>query len=263
MTTAIYARVSTSKQANDRQVKSCRSQLSEEEFENHELYADIGSGAKEDREEIQRLISDIEKEKIDKIVTWEISRIGRKLSFVSKFIDLCVEHDVQLETVNDMFPGIKPGNDIFDKMINQFTAWMMEFEREMIRERVQSGVNQAIEKGKWVGRPPYGFTTNDDGYVQIKAEDYLAMQQAVERALSNTDESINKIATSFGVPQSSLDRIVKDEEKRKLYLYGETEEERLTRAVKESEVEPEAEISKLAQKMQKLEEKLEEKEDEE
>lgn len=236
----------------------CKDQLSESELENYDLYADIGSGAKEDREEIQRLISDIKSGEVDKIVTAEISRIGRKLSFVSQFIDLCTEHEVQLETVKDMFPGIKPGNDIFDKMINQFTAWMMEFEREMIRERVQSGVNKAIREGKWVGRPPYGFTTNEEGYLQIKAEDYLAMQQAVERALSDTDETINKIATSFGVPQSSLDRIVKDEEKRKLYLYGETEEERLSRAVKESEVEPEAEISQLAKKVQKLEEKLNE-----
>lgn len=251
--TGIYVRVSTTKQSNDRQIENCREHLSDEERKNHKLYADIGSGADPDRNDIQRLRQDIRDGKIEKVVTWEISRIGRNLSFVSQFIDLCVEENVELETVNDAFPGVRPDNDIFSKMINQLIAWMTEFERAMIKERVQSGVNRAIEQGKWVGRPPYGFTTDEDGYLTIKTDDYLAMQYAVERALSDSDDSINRIATAFGVPQSSLDRIVKDREKQQLYLSGDTEDKRVTEALEEAEIKPSKVLTDLKSRVEALE----------
>lgn len=241
--TAIYVRVSTTKQSNDRQLQECQKAVKGE----HEVYADIGSGSNPNRDDIKRLIEDIEAGEIDRVVCWEISRIGRKLSFVSQFIDLCTEEGVELETVNDMFPGIRPGNDIFDNMINQLMAWMMEFEREMIRERVQSGVNKAIEEGKWVGRPPYGFTTNDDGYLQIKSEDYLAMQQAVEDAILS-NKSLNSIAIAYNVPASSLHTIASNEEKRDLYLYGDSYDDRIDVVVSERA----SESSKLGEIEQRL-----------
>lgn len=246
--TAIYVRVSTTKQSNDRQLEECQKEVEGE----HEIYADIGSGSNPNRDDIQRLIEDIEAGEVDKVVSWEISRIGRKLSFVSQFIDLCTEEGVELDTVNDMFPGIRPGNDIFDNMINQLMAWMMEFEREMIRERVQSGVNRAIDEGKWVGRPPYGFTTDDDGYLQMKSEDYLAMQQAVERVVL-TDESVNSTATAFGVPASSLHTIVNDEEKVELYLSGEHDDRRLARAVDNGDIEPDGELEHIKKRLDEIE----------
>lgn len=251
--TAIYVRVSTTKQSNDRQLEACQKEVKGD----HEVYADIGSGSKPDRDDIQRLIDDIEAGKVDRVVSWEISRIGRKLSFVSQFIDLCTEEGVELDTVNDMFPGIRPGNDIFDNMINQLMAWMMEFEREMIRERVQSGVNKAINEGKWVGRPPYGFTTNDDGYLQMKSEDYLAMQQAVERVVL-TDESVNSTAITFDVPASSLHTIVNDEEKVELYLSGEHDDIRLARAVDGEDSKSAGELNQIKERLNELEDSIQE-----
>jgi DNA invertase Pin-like site-specific DNA recombinase len=110
---------------------------------------------------------------------------------------------------------------------------MMEYEREMIRQRIQSGVTRAIEQGKWVGRPPYGFSTNDDGYLQIEPENYLAMQSAIEYAKNNPDESVNGIARAHDVPQSTLDRALKNEEKAALYLEGDANDERVTDAIEE------------------------------
>ena len=234
-----------------RQLEECQKEVEGE----HEIYAEIGSGSNPNRDDIQRLIEDIEAGKVDKVMSWEISRIGRKLSFVSQFIDLCTEEGVELETVNDMFPGIRPGNDIFDNMINQLMAWMMEFEREMIRERVQSGVNKAIDEGKWVGRPPYGFTTDDDGYLQMKSEDYLAMQQAVERVVL-TDESVNSTATAFNVPTSSLHTIVNDEEKVELYLYGSYNDSRVAHALNEGDIEQNGELNQLKNRLKDLEDSV-------
>jgi len=43
-----------------------------------------------------------------------------------------------------------------------FSAWMMEFEREMTLKRVRSGIRQTIDEVIWVGRPPYGFVTDPE-----------------------------------------------------------------------------------------------------
>lgn len=248
MTTAIYARVSTDKQDSSRQVEECKDAVDGD----WSLYADVASGATWDREDLQRLINDIESGDVDEVVTWEISRISRKLAHAAEFIDLCVEHNVELRTLNDMFPSLS-GDDVMDKMMAQFTTWMMEFEREMIRERVISGVHRAMDEGKWVGRPPYGFEINDDGRLEVLPEDYLAMQTAVEMA-ETSDKSQNKIAESLGVPQSSLSRILNDEEKRRLYLYGEADDERLDDAV--SDVSRSSELASLRERIDDLESRL-------
>lgn len=256
MSVGIYARVSTTKQDTDRQVEECRDSLTEEELANHTLYADVGSGTTTDRDDLQRLLADVDAGEIDKVVAWELSRIGRNLAFVADFIDTCVDEGVELVTLHDMFPGLRGDGDLMDKMMGQFVAWMMEFEAEMIRERVQSGVTRAMNQGKWVGRPPYGFTTNKDGYLQVEAEEYHAMQLAVERVLT-TDDSVNSIARSFDVPQSSLDRIAKDEDRRELYLFGETDDERFETALEEKD-EDEATISQLEARLSDLEQQLSE-----
>lgn len=62
-----------------------------------------------------------------------------------------------------------------DEMIGGFVAWMMDFNRQMTIERVRSGVRKAINEAKWVGRPPYGFETDDNGYLVIKMDEYLKM----------------------------------------------------------------------------------------
>lgn len=230
--TAYYGRVSTTKQDPDRQVEMIRGHLGEEKFREARAYVDVGSGARDDREEFQRLISDIESGLVDEVHTVEVSRLSRRLSTAADFIDLCVEHEVSLTTLADSFPDLKGDGDVFDKLMGQLTAWMMEYEREMIRERVQSGVTRAIERGKWVGRPPYGFETDSEGYLQVKPDDYTAMQTAIEMAQDPTnDESVNAIARACNVPQSTLNRTLKDDEKLALYVDGEADDDRLASAL--------------------------------
>lgn len=254
MTTAYYTRVSTDKQDPQRQVKEIRDYLGDEAFRDARAYADIASGAKDNRDEFQELWSDVEAGKIDRVVAYEMSRLSRRLSTSAEFMELCAEHAVALETINDMFPNLRGGgqDDIWDELIAKFSAWMMEFEREMTRERVRSGVQKALAEGKWVGRPPYGFETDDDGYLQVKTNDYLRMQMAVED-FTFTDEPINAIAEQWQVPNSTLDRIVKDEDRRELYVYGESDDDRLAGAVDDGDLEPRSELAELRDRIEQLE----------
>ncbi|WP_159357922.1 recombinase family protein [Halorubrum distributum] len=233
-TTAVYLRVSTGAQSTDRQRSEIEDFLDGDVFAEAEVYVDVASGASDSRPEFTRLSEDIESGEIDHVVTYEMSRLSRRLTTTADFIDLCVENEVALTTTNDGFPNLTGDGNVGDALIGKLFGWLMEFELQMIRERVQSGVTRAIEAGKWVGRPPYGFTTDNKGYLVIDIEDYLAMQIAVESVLLNPTKSVNSIARTYGVPQSSLDRVYKDEERRELYLSGETDDERLSTALGEA-----------------------------
>ena len=81
------------------------------------------------------------------------------------------------------------------------------------------------------------------------------MQMAVETALLSPEQSVNSIARTYGVPQSSLDRIYKDEERRELYLSGETDDERLSTALGER-TPPSSELTDLEARLAELESKV-------
>ena len=249
--TAIYARVSTETQSLDRQLEACLDVAGDDPV----IYSDVASGADLDRDQMNQLIDDIEAGVIAEVVTWEISRISRSLSFTADFIELCIEYNTSLRSLNDMFPTIRGEGDIMDEMMAKFAAWMTEFEREMIRLRVQSGVDRAIEQGKWTGRPPYGFTTNDDGYLRIDQEDYVAMSVALESVLTG-EMSINEAARHLGVPKSTLSRTKNNEDRRKLYLYGDSDDDRFTEALDESGISPQNELAELQERIEKIEKEI-------
>lgn len=257
MTIAYYTRVSTDKQDPDRQVEEIRSHLGDESFRNARAYADIASGARDSREEFQQLWADVENGDIDRVVTYEMSRLSRRLSTAADFMETCAKNGVALETVNDLFPNLRGGgeDDIWDELLAKFSAWMMEFEREMTRERVRSGVQNAIAEGKWVGRPPFGFETDEDGYLRVNPDEYTRMQLALETVLFS-DESVHATAEKHRVPQSTLNRVVSDENRRELYLYGEGEDDRLTEAVDTGEVEHESELAELRERIEDLEQQV-------
>jgi DNA invertase Pin-like site-specific DNA recombinase len=250
--TAVYLRVSTRTQSTARQRSEIEDFLDGDVFAEAEVYVDVASGANDSRSDFKRLKEDIKSGEIDHVVTYEMSRLSRQLTTTADFIDLCVENEVALTTTNDGFPNLSGDGNVGDALIGKLFGWLMEFELQMIRERVQSGVNRAIEAGKWVGRPPYGFTTDDAGYLVINMEDFLAMQMAVESVLLNPEQSVNGIARAYGVPQSSLDRIYKDEERRELYLSGDTEDERLSTALGE-QTPRKSELSELKERVTDLE----------
>lgn len=256
---AVYLRVSTRAQSTDRQRNEIEDFLDGDVFATAEVYVDVASGADDSRPEFKRLKEDIELGEIDHVVTYEMSRLSRRLTTTTDFIDLCVENEVALTTTNDGFPNLSGDGNIGDALIGKLFGWLMEFELQMIRERVQSGVNQAIEAGKWIGRPPYGFATDDDGHLVIHRENFLAMQMAIESVLLNPEKSVNSIARAYGVPQSSLDRIYKDEERRELYLSGNTDDDRLSTALGETPTNR-SEMSDLEERLADLEAQINSKE---
>jgi DNA invertase Pin-like site-specific DNA recombinase len=251
---AIYARVSTDQQDAARQVEDCR-RVAERRDATVSLYVDRGiSGAEFDRPEFQRLRQEVEQDAIDTVLASEASRIGRSFLQTAEFIHLCYEHGVKFEVLDGSFPTVDPDDeDEMAKKYAELMAWAADLERYFLRKRVQSGVNRAQREGKWTGRPPYGFTTQD-GYLVIEPDDYLRMQAALELLETDPNKTLTAVARHAGIPKSSLSRVRNDPDHRQLYLYGESSDERVEEAVNAADVAAESELAELRMRIERLEE---------
>ncbi|MFE5028244.1 recombinase family protein [Streptomyces sp. NPDC056656] len=84
---------------------------------------------------------------------FEMKRLGRDAAELTALADHLTEHGLVLEMLAGPLPGIYdptgPG-----KLLFGFFAAMAETERENIRESTLEGLETAVRKGKYGGRPP-------------------------------------------------------------------------------------------------------------
>ena len=144
-----YARCSTneSKQDIQRQVRD----LTQSGVDRGNVFLEYDSGTKINRVELQRLLYTVIGEG-DEIVATEVSRITRSTKQLCEIIELAQRKHLKLvigSFVVDCTQELDPMTNGMLKMMGVFA----EMERDMIRQRVKSGVANARSKGKLVGRP--------------------------------------------------------------------------------------------------------------
>lgn len=257
---AIYTRTSTDEQEDglESQLDSCRDKLDEGDLQNSKLYKDEGvSGAKDNRPAFNRLQNDLANGDIEKIVVSELSRISRNTLTLMEFLEDVWGQEIGLVVADGQFPSVEPGNP-FMKALAQMMSVFVELERNLIMMRTERGIRRATNQGKWTkGRPPRGFSTDDDGYLIVDFEEYVRVAGAIE--LVEKGGSVYSVARAADIPQSTLSDIYNDEEKRKLYTRQETDDELKRKALNKAEgnLRSESEISKLWNEMSEMREMLE------
>ena len=157
--TAIYMRVSTQDQCVDSQ----RQELLEfiEKRDDLELageYADVISGVREKRVELDRLMIDARQRKIDVVVFFDLSRLTRK--GLSHAIGLLDEWQaVGVRPICYSYPMLDFTDEAgIGKVMVALLAWMAEQERKMIQRRIKAGLAARRAKGKRLGRAPLSTT---------------------------------------------------------------------------------------------------------
>ena len=148
---AIYARVSTHNGQNpEMQLEELRAYCKRREWEVSDEYVDTGfSGAKEHRPALDRLLSDCRKRSVDAVVVYRYDRFARSLrqlvNALEEFRALGIDFISLHEGVDTSTPN--------GRLVFGIFASIAEFERELIRDRVRSGLASARAKGKRLGRP--------------------------------------------------------------------------------------------------------------
>lgn len=156
---AIYARVSTSDQSCDRQLAELESYAERNGFKVVGRFKETGSGAKNDRIERNKVIDLARHRNIDLVLVSELSRWGRSTPDLRSTVERLSECQVALRALNGPELDISTAQG---KLMLNVLASISEFERDLLRERIKSGVAHARSKGtksgKAIGRPSFSQT---------------------------------------------------------------------------------------------------------
>jgi DNA invertase Pin-like site-specific DNA recombinase len=153
MRAAIYLRVSTSGQTTDNQRLELERVAQQRGWQIIGLYEDAGiSGAKgrDKRPEFDRLLKDASRGKFDIVAAWSVDRLGRSLKDLVAFLSDLQATGRDLYLHQQSIDTSTPSGRAMFGMLSVFA----EFERGMIRERVNAGLARARAKGVRLGRRP-------------------------------------------------------------------------------------------------------------
>lgn len=193
MKAALYARVSTADKGQDPEVqlKDLRAYARHRRWEDLEEYVDVGqSGAKEHRPELDRLLTDARRGKVQVILVWRLDRLGRSLKHLVNLLSELHERNVALVSFQESLDlSTSTG-----KLMFHVIAALAEFERDLIRERVKAGLAHARSRGVALGRRS-----------KIDAGVLRTIQEHRGRG-----ESIRAIAKALGISPSLVHKTLKN-----------------------------------------------------
>ena len=198
MKVVIYSRVSTQIQDYKRQTQELKEYSQKMGWEVLKTFEEKISGGKdnEDRPKLMEMINFIKENQIDKVMCWELSRIGRNTIEVLKTIKLLNDNCISLfiknyniETLNDKCEV----NPLSQFMIQILTS-VSEMEKTTIRQRVKSGYDNFRKNGGKVGRKE-GFKKDEETILNENKDvvKLLKGEYSVRKIMKLTDKSSGTI----------------------------------------------------------------------
>lgn len=187
-----YARCSTDniKQDITRQTR----ELKALGVEKNNIYFEYASGTKVDRQQLTRLM-DIVVEG-DTIIATEVSRITRSSKQLCEIIEFAKDKKIKLILGNFIVDCTKELDPMTEGMLKMMGVFA-ELEKNMISQRVKSGMANARAKGKVIGRPQ---TTKEDIPSNII--------NAIE-LLKNKNINKSQCARMCNISRPTLDKYIK------------------------------------------------------
>ena len=149
---ALYARISTLNHGQDPEVqlRELREFCHQRGFTIAQEYVDRGiCGSREQRPALDKLIADCRKRIVDAVVVYRYDRFARSLRQLVNALDEFRSLGIDFISIHEGVDTSTPNG----RLVFGIFASIAEFERELIRDRVRSGLAAAKAKGKRVGRP--------------------------------------------------------------------------------------------------------------
>lgn len=147
-----YVRVSTQGQDTESQLQAIKAAVEKSGDVLVNFYQDHGiSGAKgrDQRPALDQMLKDAKERKFDKVVVFDITRLGRSLPDLIATLNELSSANVDLQMLqNDLDTSTAGG-----RMMFSIFGAISEFERSLIRERVKAGLENAKKNGTRLGRP--------------------------------------------------------------------------------------------------------------
>lgn len=191
----IFARVSTLVQDYQRQTQELLEHASKMGYQVERIFEEKISGAKknEERKELMAMMEYIKSNKIQKVLTWELSRIGRNAVQVLQVLEMLNDAKVSLYIKNYNLETLNPDGTV--NPLSQFMVQILnsvnEMERQTIVQRLQSGYKQHRALNKPVGRKAGVQIKTDEQFLQENKEVAKLLKQgySVRKVMKLTDKS--------------------------------------------------------------------------
>ena len=146
------------------------------------IYEDLASGSKDDRKGLLEALKYLQKG--DTLVVWKLDRLGRSLSHLVKLINELKKREVEFCSLTE---GINTST-VSGQLQFHIFASLAEFERSLIQERVNAGLESARRRGRRGGRPK------------------VLDQEKIDHIIESLNDGMSKaaICRNFNVKRSTL-----------------------------------------------------------
>jgi len=181
----LYCRVSTKDQNCERQISELRQIAKNHNYHIIDEYIDTGfSGSMKNRPELDRMMKDAFSKKFEMVMTLELSRMGRSTKNLLEIVEKLKEKDINLFIANQQIDTSTPSGSMFFTIASAFAT----YERDLIRERVISGLQNAKKKGVVLGRK-----TNLNGMTKNKIIEMKSQNIGLKKIAFETKVSVQSI----------------------------------------------------------------------
>ena len=191
----IFSRVSTLTQDYQRQTDELLEYADKMGYSVEKVFEEKISGAKknEERTVLMAMMSYIKSNRIEKVLTWELSRIGRNAVQVLQVIEMLNEAKISLYIKNYNLETLNQNGTI--NPLSQFMVQILnsvnEMERFAIVQRLQSGYRQHIALNRPVGRKPGIQIKSETDFLKENKEAIKLLKQgfSIRKVMKLTDRS--------------------------------------------------------------------------
>ena len=188
---AVYGRVSTDAQSYASQLREVRAYV-RRRWPKAEVteYLDKTSGARFSREGLDVMMAEVRQGRVDVLAVYKLDRLGRSLQHLAQLIGEFEAHGTALVATSQ---GIDTSeSNPAGRLQMHVLAAVAEFERSVIRERINAGLAAARERGTILGRP------------RTLHQHTSAVAKLSRRGLSG-----RKIAAKLNIPPGSVFAVLK------------------------------------------------------
>ncbi len=186
--TAVYIRISTNSQKTDSQRRELLAHCRQRGWKKVAVYEDKLSGVSTSRPALDKLMQDMRAGRLERLICFKLDRLGRSLTHLALILDELNRLKVPLICIGQ---GIDTSTDNpAGRLQLGVLMAVAEFERGIIKERVNAGLKAARARGVRLGRP----VTLDK-----RAEEVMALKKrglgvrAISRKLGMAPSSVHSV----------------------------------------------------------------------
>lgn len=188
-----YARVSTQEQTLNLQKDAL------EKIGCVKIFTDTASGATTQRQGLDEAIQFLRKG--DTLVVWRLDRLGRSLKHLIETLTNLHEKGIEFKSLTENIDTSTPTGMLMFHLIGA----LAEFERNLIRERTNAGLEAARARGHKGGRPKVGKTET---------------KRMARKLYADKSNTVKDICKSLRISKATLYRYINEDKPAEMKIEG-------------------------------------------